>query len=501
MPALLAKSEQQEALIIQEKINYLAVNCEETELTKPNAISKDPHEIHNGKSSVLSVLFNFLNITVGIGILSLPYAMVTTGLFSTIICLILFGAMCAYTLNILVISAQKVSVFNYEGLGEYCYGSFGYIVSSFFMFVMVFGGLITEFIAIGDAGFKIMQLWGYEEAWQRMVIMVTISTVFVLPFCLFRDLSKLERMSALKVISVLFIITVVAHQWYFCSFDMDMIMSNMDMNQFTVLNINGLPKTMGIIAFSFLCHDCVFLMYNTLERPTLPRWQKVSGFGIAGTVGLNLFFAIPAFLTWGDDSDPNVINNYSVTNPLFIAVRVVIIVIMALSYPPAFFVVRHIVYSSAQRAYASFQYSFRSSPRNVMRYHSDIDVQSRAVDMAQQQMFYTVQNAPLCHHICFTLLVFFSNLGIALCIDNLGIAMSIIGSVSSMNLELVLPSLFYIKICVEDATMFDPLVWNDASFVRKGYLMARNGLFIPLCLVVIGIVLAITGVLSSFDLI
>ena len=73
----------------------------------------------------------------------------------------IFRVICTYTLNVLVICAIKVSVFNYEGLAEHCYGSFGYFITSFFIFVMVFGGLITEFIAIGDASFKIMQIFLY----------------------------------------------------------------------------------------------------------------------------------------------------------------------------------------------------------------------------------------------------------------------------------------------------------------------------------------------------
>ena len=467
----------------------------------------EPHGKHsNGKSSITNVLWNFLNITVGIGILSLPYAMTTTGLISTVISLVIFGFICTYTLNLLVISAQKVSIFNYEGLAEHCYGSFGYIITSSFIFIMVFGGLITEFIAIGDASFKIMQLWGFHSKYERMVIMFIISTILVLPLCLFRDLSKLEHVSAIKILSIIFIVIVIIYEWYTMTINNDttMLSATMDMNHITILNINGLPKTLGIIAFSFLCHDCTFLMYNTLENPTLNRWKKVSSLGITGTITLNLLFSIPAFLTFGNDSDPNVINNYGIKNPLFIAVRIVIIIIMALSYPPAFFLVRHIVYSASQRAHASFQ-SFRysintTSPRSIMTHHQEIN--SRAIEVANKTIFYSVQNAPLAHHIGFTLIVFFTNLGIALFIDNLGIAMAMIGSISSLNLELVLPALFYIKICTQDHDFIDQNLWNQASQLKKLQIIISNReLMIPSILVILGTILAVTGVLSTLNII
>mmetsp|Transcript_54229 Transcript_54229/g.86767 ORF Transcript_54229/g.86767 Transcript_54229/m.86767 type:complete len:512 (-) Transcript_54229:295-1830(-) len=493
----------------KKQFNYssITVDNDSTETSVSSGCSPRQHDAHgatsgNGKSSVMNVLWNFLNITVGIGILSLPYAMLTTGLIATIIALIIFGMISTYTLNLLVISAQKISVFNYEAIAEHCYGSVGYIFTSLCIFIMVFGGLITEFIAIGDASFKIMQLWGYHTQLERQVIMLVISTLLVLPLCLFRDLSKLEHISAIKIFAILFMVAVVIYEWSQMTAS-GFLMMNMDMNDISVLNIAGLPRTLGIISFSFLCHDCVFLMYNTMANPTLQRWKQVSSFGITGTVLLNLLFSIPAFLTFGSDSDPNIINNYGISNPLFIAVRVVVIVVMALSYPPAFFLVRHIVYSASQRTYASFHsfaYSVQSmSSRSIMSHHQEIN--TRAIEIAQKTFFHTVQSAPLSHHLATTLIVFFSNLIIALFIDNLGIAMSLIGSISSMNLELVLPALFYIKICVDDESVFEPQVWRESSMLQRLMLMVKNGLCLPMSLVVIGLFFAITGVLSSLNVI
>ena len=66
------------------------------------------------------------------------------------------------------------------------------------------------------------------------------------------------------------------------------------------------------------------------------------------------------------------------------------------------------------------------------------------IDLTQETMYYSVHNAPLSHHIGTTLIVFISNLGIALFVTNLGVAMSFIGSVASMNIELVIPCLCFI---------------------------------------------------------
>lgn len=277
-------------------------------------------------------------------------------------------------------------------------------------------------------------------------------------------------------------------------------MSNMDMNQVTILNISGLPATMGIIAFSFLCHDCTFLMYNTLENPTISRWKTVSSLGIGGTIGLNLLFAIPAFLTFGQDSQPNVINNYPVNSALFIAVRIIIVVIMALSYPPGFYLLRHIVYDSSQKAYSSFMYSpYRRKLKKIILPKSTQVHDQGIIDMTQATMYYTVHNAPLSHHVGTTLVVFIANLGIAIFVNNLGVAMSFIGSVASMNIELVIPALCFIKICWNDKDIFKEEIWNKSSLFEKGWMILRE-LSVPILLVILGIGLSISGALSSLNL-
>ena len=120
----------------KQKKNYQSINIDNNNTDKTHS-----EERPIGKSSITNVLWNFLNLTVGIGILSLPFAIANTGLVSCVIGLIIFGFICTYTLNILVISAQKCSVYNYEALAEYCFGSTGYIITVLFIFIMVFGGL------------------------------------------------------------------------------------------------------------------------------------------------------------------------------------------------------------------------------------------------------------------------------------------------------------------------------------------------------------------------
>eukprot|EP01083_Nonionella_stella_P207343 753343_1 len=101
---------------------------------------------------------------------------------------------------------------------------------------------------------------------------------------------------------------------------------------------------------------------------------------------------------------------------------------MALTYPTAFFVVRHVVCASFRKIVVILQiWKYRKDKKKIMincigsgdhlgnDFESDVRMYSNNLYRKQ----YTVQNAPLWQHIIFTCLIFFINLGLALIVDNL----------------------------------------------------------------------------------
>jgi len=98
-------------------------------------------------------------------------------------------------------------------------------------------------------------------------------------------------------------------------------------------------------------------------------------------------------------------------------------------------------------------------------------------------MPFTVQTAPLSHHLLFTLTIFSVIVISSLFIQDLGVVMSVFGSVASVNLAFVFPCLCYMKIMLK----------SEKLCVYKIML----NLIAPLLITIIGAIIAIYGVAAA----
>ena len=128
------------------------------------------------------------------------------------------------------------------------------------------------------------------------------------------------------------------------------------------------------------------------------------------------------------------------------------IITTALTYPIPLFVVRHIFYA----IYIRWKHRSKQVKDDVINADDD------AIHDFEEEVNYGVEHASLGNHLLFSCTIFFSTLTISMFVDNLGVAMSIIGSISSINLAFVFPPLFYIK-----ATSYNFRFWNIMQQMSK----------------------------------
>eukprot|EP01083_Nonionella_stella_P181711 651843_1 len=392
----------------------------------------EAHQIHRGESPIRRVIFNMLNSIIGAGVVGLPYVYSTAGLFGGLFLMVLFAFISAYSLKLLIISAKLCQQNNYEDLCEYLFGLKGYIFVSLTMFVFDFGATLSYLIILGDASSQIMSIWGYDSRFDRQLVVLIISLLIILPTILPRDLSAIEKVSTFSVFSVLLIMVIVIYEWI--AYRFLMLQSDEGFNTHVPndikwgVDLSGFPMAIGIIAFAFVCHDSSFLLYNTLKNPTVPRWTILAFCGCSAAVVICACFAVPGYLTFGAQVSDNILNNFDTFNPLIIAARCIYCITMALTYPCSFFVVRHVCYAM-----------FHHGPQ-----------------------YTSITAAPTWKHLLFTLPLFAANLVMGLFIEDLGIVMSVSGSLSAVILAFVLPTMCYLRIC-EYSVFF----WTEKGWHRK----------------------------------
>ena len=260
--------------------------------------------------------------------------------------------------------------------------------------------------------------------------------------------------------------------------------------------VTGIPSAAGIIAYCFVAQDTAFMYYNTLFNPTKWRWNQLVLLSIFTAMGLSFVLSIPAYLTFGDQVEGNVLNNYDVTEASIIVVRIIYVIMMALAYPTAFFIVRHVIYVGYNRLVSLIKIQlYKRKVRNRRRImnNGDIDYDQDIANYSTHlfNTEYNVKNAPLYQHLIFTITLFAVPLILAMFITNLGVAMSIIGNLSSVNLAFILPCITSIK-----ASKYGFFSWiNESTWKDKWN--AWMAIYPPLLLSLLGGFIAIYGIIST----
>ena len=156
-----------------------------------------------------------------------------------------------------------------------------------------FRAILSYIIIMADASsMALYQVSGWPASdWnQRRTCIVVLTVVFILPAVLLRDISKLEKLSTASVITVVVVVAVVAIKYFTLPY-VDWDGGPLSGDALSECSwSNGLPtgkpqatathlpasyfssdaafagpgifNAFSIIAFSFVCHDSAFLMFQ-----------------------------------------------------------------------------------------------------------------------------------------------------------------------------------------------------------------------------------------------
>mmetsp|Transcript_2688 Transcript_2688/g.3848 ORF Transcript_2688/g.3848 Transcript_2688/m.3848 type:complete len:512 (+) Transcript_2688:367-1902(+) len=399
------------------------------------------HSAHRdvGTSSVAKVTFNFVNAVVGSGILAMPYAIQQAGLVTGLGMAALICLLTAYTVRLLVETGLHEGVRNYEELMDKLFGFWGYACILLLLFLYDFGAMVSYLIILGDVCSSVFyeiatDFFGMSEHahclndhWCLRRFCIIIPSVFlVLPLCLLRDISRLEKASTFAVVTIIGVIIVVV-----ISAAIGDNCPNRDIDPsscpdtsaswLTVVGDNP-SAAFGILAFGFVCHDTAFMFFNSLRNPTGVRWRRVTNLSLTFSVGLGLLLAVPGYLSFRGNIKQNILENFAPDDYKILIVRTFFMLTMACTYPMCFFICRHIINEFIYRWQRRHRARTPGTPAGL-----SIAEVSRA------------------RHLILTLSIFTINVIIVCFVDQLGLVMSLTGNVSAVSIAFILPPLCSMK--------------------------------------------------------
>lgn len=77
---------------------------------------------------------------------------------------------------------------------------------------------------------------------------------------------------------------------------------------------DGVFQAIGVISFAFVCHHNSLLIYGSLRRPTMDRFATVTHYSTAVSMIACMMMALGGYLSFGDRTQGNVLNNFPTNN-------------------------------------------------------------------------------------------------------------------------------------------------------------------------------------------
>lgn len=84
--------------------------------------------------------------------------------------------------------------------------------------------------------------------------------------------------------------------------------------QGSLLINSGVFQAIGVISFAFVCHHNSLLIYGSLKTPTMDRFARVTHYSTGVSMCACLVMALAGYLSFGEKTQGNVLNNFSSDN-------------------------------------------------------------------------------------------------------------------------------------------------------------------------------------------
>lgn len=392
----------------------LLTDIEAPSVTLANRLDDDvhqwaEHERTRPKSGLSSAFMNMANSIIGAGIIGQPYAFKDAGLLAGIVLLVGLTIVVDWTIRLIVINSKLSGANSFQGTVEHCFGKTGLIAISVAQWAFAFGGMVAFGVIVGDSipqvlrtvwpGLADMPVLGLLA--DRRVVIAVFTLGISYPLTLYRDIAKLAKASTLALISMGVILVTVVVQ--------SVLTPAENRGSFTMplLTVNdGFFQAIGVISFAFVCQHNSLLIYGSLKTPTIDRFATVTHYSTGISMLACMVMALAGFLTFGDKTLGNVLNNFPADNTMVTIARLCFGLNMLTTLPLEAFVCREVM----------LNYWFPKEPFNMNL------------------------------HLIFSSALVVSAMTLSLVTCDLGVVFELVGATSACALAYILPPLCYIKL-------------------------------------------------------
>ncbi|XP_023192316.1 putative sodium-coupled neutral amino acid transporter 11 isoform X3 [Xiphophorus maculatus] len=344
----------------------------------------------------------------------------------------LVGFITDYSIVLLIKGGNLSGSNSYQSLVQNTFGFPGFLILSALQFLYPFIAMISYNITTGDTLTKVFQRIpgvGPDHILAERHFVILLSTfLFTLPLSLYRNIERLGKVSFLSMVLTLTILIIVMIRA--ATLGPQIVPTE---NAWAFAKWNSI-QAVGVMSFAFICHHNSFLIYNSLEHPTLSNWSRVTHISVGSALIISAAFAVAGYTTFTGYTQGDIFENYCRNDNLATFGRFCFGLSIITTFPLECFVTREVL-------------------SNV--------ICSRPLSKAE--------------HVSITLLIVAVCTALSLAYDCLGVVLELNGALSATPLIFIIPSACYLKLC--------PGHWFHGEKL------------IPIMLIIIGLFVMITGLI------
>ncbi|CCH44072.1 Sodium-coupled neutral amino acid transporter 2 [Wickerhamomyces ciferrii] len=370
-------------------------------------------QLPNLNGSNLKMAFmNMANSILGAGAIGVPFAISNTGILGGIIALIILTILVDFTLRLIIINMKLAGKNGYQETVDHCFGKWGKVLIIAAQGLFAYGGSIGFCIIIGDTIPHILRSFFPNYAdngflrflFARNTIIILVTAFISFPLSLSKDISKLAKASALALVSMLVIITVVLVRGPMLPAE-----SKGTLTTEYFLIRPSFFQGVSVISFALVCHHNTAYIFHSLKKPSLNRFSLLTHLSCLVSLVALALIGFGGFGAFKSATKGNVLNNFPGNDLVVNIARFCFGFNMLTTYPLEIFVLRDVLRDL-------WYINQESAP--PMTYKS---------------------------HFLYTLVLVIFTMGISLMTCNLGALFELIGASTASAMAYIIPPMCHLK--------------------------------------------------------
>ncbi|CAH2305645.1 sodium-coupled neutral amino acid transporter 11 [Pelobates cultripes] len=292
-------------------------------------------------SNVFWAGFNLINSILGTGMIGLPYSMKLAGFPFGLLLLVGVAYVTDYSMIMLIEGGALSGTTTYQSLVSRTFGFPGYLILSVLQFLYPFAAMVSYNIITGDILPKIfLQIPGVTPesilAERHFAILLT-TVIITLPIALYRNMEKLGKVSLVSLVLTTIVLLIIIIR---TSTLTSIIPPTADAWVFVKSNAF---QAVGVMSFVFMCHHACFLIYGSLEEPTVSTWSRITHASMILSLCISLQYSIFGYVSFTGFTQGDLFENYCKHDNLVTIGRFCYALTIILTYPMECFVAREVI--------------------------------------------------------------------------------------------------------------------------------------------------------------